>query len=354
MAATLVGQGGPLWSRALRLLEHDFHHLPGYAALDAGWVGGVAAAVVVEAAGAVLLAPFVLRSCAQVHPDLAEYRDAVSPYGYGGVLVGPGTVEPEIKCDLLRTMARVLADAGVIAAFTRLHPALDLCAGILGRQGVAVVEHEPILVVDLRQSHQDWLSGLSDGHRRGVRKLMRAGFASRVDACGDLDTLVRLYADTIESVGAGPYYRFDRAYFEELGRVLGDGAHVCTIVAPDGTPAAAGLFVHSGSTVHDHLGGSDREFRTMAPTKLLVHEIVRWARDHGCHHVNLGGGAGTLRGFKQGFANAAYPLRSARFVLDEGAYVQACRMACGEAWRRCDTRFFPEYRQSPSVGADRR
>jgi hypothetical protein len=350
MEATLVSPDSPLWLRALERLDHDFHHLPGYAALDARWLSGEPAAVVAVHDGATLLAPFVIRSCADVHPDLAQYQDAVSPYGYGGVLVGPEPVAPETKAALLAAMESVLRENAVIAAFMRLHPILDACAEALVASGVTVVSHDPTLAVDLSGSQEDWLQSLGSGHRQGVHKLLRAGFTTRVDEWDDYPALIQMYAETMQRIGAGEHYHFDGAYFDALRKALGNRAHLCTVLSPEGDPANVGLFIRVGDIIEGHLAGSDDTHRRHAPAKLMYAEVVRWGREHGCRHVHLGGGGGSLREFKAGFANASFALRSAWITLDPIAYDDACRLVCGDGWRQCTLRFFPEYRRCAGVG----
>ncbi|HKG55919.1 MAG TPA: hypothetical protein VKA85_01585, partial [Candidatus Limnocylindrales bacterium] len=92
MKAELVPSTSPRWSAILDSARHDFYHLPAYTALCADLEAGVASAAIVEAAGATMLVPLVIR------PIAGGGRDATSPYGFPGPLIA-GAAGPAFVAD---------------------------------------------------------------------------------------------------------------------------------------------------------------------------------------------------------------------------------------------------------------
>lgn len=344
---SIVQVSNPEWGLVADNLPHDFHHVPGYVALESAVLGGRAVAVVTSEGGAFLLAPLVRREW-QLTGSLSIARcDITSPGGYGGVLIDPPTTSPHLRRELVGALTAALARMEAVSVFLRLHPILDACADVLGRPWT-VVEHGHTLGVELDQSPDSWEASLRRSVRYDLRRLRSSGFLVRVDAWQYFSAFVRHYRGTMERLGVEETDRLSLRHLESLRKVLGSRLHLLTVLSPDGLPAASALFVHTGDIVEYYLSGSDDAFRTAAPTKLAIAHMVRWAYDCGCRLVHLGGGTASLRFFKSGFANTSFPFRTARLVLDEEAYEAACREVHGEEWVRDDTAFFPAYRAAPA------
>jgi UDP-perosamine 4-acetyltransferase len=154
---------------------------------------------------------------------------------------------------------------------------------------------------------------------------------------------------------ADDQYDFSDGYFADLRSSLGDKLHLCTVTAPDGRTASAGLFTACSGIVQYHLGGTGEEFLPLAPSKLMFDFMRRWGKEQGNRVLHLGGGVGakqdSLFEFKAGFSDLKADFFTYRMVLDEERYEELLRLfrARGGAPGGDCTRFFPAYRQGISA-----
>jgi len=115
------------------------------------------------------------------------------------------------------------------------------------------------------------------------------------------------------------------------------------------------MFVETCGIVQYHLSGTDERFATHAPTRLLHHFFIRWARERGDRWLHLGGGRGgandSLMQYKAGFSSGRTPFYTLRVVLDEQAYARsvAARDPSLDASDRSG--YFPLYRSDPVMAA---
>jgi hypothetical protein len=345
--AGLIQPGDRRWRDFLAEARHDFYHLPEYVDLCARQEGGAAAAFWAEAGGSGLLIPLVLRPVpGDLDPD-PGWRDALAPYGYPCPLVR-GPVDEARLAQLLGAFRAAGAAAGIVAAFLRLHPLLPLPEGPLRAQG-ELVEHGRTVYLDLRRPPADLDRDTRANHLADVRRLVRDGYQARLDAWELLDAFVAVYRETMRYRGADPYYFFDRAYFQDLRRSLGRHLHLCTVQAPGGDLAAAGLFTEVGDFMQFHLSGTAEAHRRAGPAKLMLIHMRDWARNRGLGCLHLGGGVGcredSLAFFKQGFSKLRGRFLTLRLVLDPAAYavLAARRGAAGPD--QPGAGFFPAYRR---------
>ena len=255
----LLDVDDPEWQAVLESVPHDFYHLPGYVALAAAEAGGRPCALAVRGGGASLLVPLIIR---EVGPGI---HDATSPYGYPGPLLADGG--PGAMGVALRHGFRHLAERGVVAAFLRLHPLLNIDQGSLpGR----LVGHGDTVSIELPASDDDLWRRLRKNHQRDISRAARLGYAARMDdAWEHFGTFQRLYRETMERRGATSSYFFSGEYFRALRAVLGDRMHLC-VVEGDGRVAAAGLFVETSSIVEYHLSGADEQQLHLQPLKTMI------------------------------------------------------------------------------------
>jgi hypothetical protein len=337
MKAELLDPDAARWHEAVRLLPHDFYHLPAYVRLAATHDGGDPRAAYVEEGAGRLLLPLSVRPAGPGH------LDGVSPHGYPGPLVcGP----PAFVRSAWAAVGERLRAEGLVALFVRLHPLLNPHppegAGV-------VVEHGETVSVDLRLPADELWRQTASGHRNEINRAVRAGHRAYVDERWQhLPAFGRLYRATMERRGAAPYYAFSDRYFEQLRDALGGRLHLC-VVDIGGAVAAAGLFAETDGTVQYHLSASDAAFAHERPTKLLVHFVRGWAQERGNTRLHLGGGVGgkpdSLFRFKAGFSDARHPFRTLRVVLDGAAYAELVRVHDAGLDPADLEGFFPLYRR---------
>lgn len=296
---------------------------------------GVTHTLRIEAEGAELLAPLIVREI----PG-AEERDAVSPYGYPGLTVkprtedGPGGARPSAANDVPRSLATVdprevdFSSTGLVSIFIR---------HTLGESPLAgASERNVVQLADLELPRK---SRASD--RNQINKNRRAGYEVRLVAGPDTTPEERAgflaaYEQTMRRTEAAEHYFFGAAYFDRILEF--PGAWLALAHAPGGEVAAGSIAVHGDGFLHYYLSGSADAQLHDSPMKNLVSALVDFAIEQGLP-LNLGGGltrGDRLEEFKRGFANREQAWRTSEIVCDTAAYG---RLSAG----RGDS-FFPAYR----------
>jgi len=281
--------------------------------------------------GTDLVAPLIVREI----PDTSGARDAVSPYGYPGLVPAErGRGNPDISRKSstapLDPGAVDFSGTGLVSVFLR--HTLDEPPPLLGTTERNVVQiADPALPPKSRPSD-----------RRQVRRNLEAGYETELvpgaestpaQRAGFLD----LYEQTMRRTGAAEHYFFGAAYFD---RVLeAERTWLALVTAPGGELAAASIAAVSDGFLHYYLSGSADSRLREAPMKNVVTRLVEHAGELGLP-LNLGGGirpGDALEEFKRGFANRRQAWRTSELVCDRDRYEQlsAGREAGG---------FFPAYR----------
>lgn len=299
----------------------------------------------IEGKGIELLAPLIVREI-----EGAGERDAVSPYGYPGLVDGEGS----------RGGAR-RSNSGEAPAGSPPTPlALDLSAIDFSATGLVSVfirhrlDETPISGTTARNVVQiadpDLPPKSRPSDRRQIRRNLEAGYELEL-VPGPATTPVQragflgAYEQTMRRTAAAPHYFFGAAYFDRILEAEGTWLALATApdgtlaAAPDGTLAAASLAAVSDGFLHYYLSGSADAHLHDSPMKNIVARLVEHSVELSLP-LNLGGGISrgdALEEFKRGFANRQEPWHSSEIVCDRTAYE---RLAAG----RTVTGFFPAYR----------
>lgn len=152
--------------------------------------------------------------------------------------------------------------------------------------------------------------------RAMVRKGIDRGLKS--DAGRDVDTLFRVYAESVRNLGTPV---FPRRYFRLLAEVFGDDMDV--VVIRDGEmPVAAVMNFYDRGEVLPYYGGGTPMARQVAGHDFMYWEVMRRAAARGCTGFDFGrskAGTGSFA-FKKNWGFTATPLQH-RFRLAQGASV---------------------------------
>jgi GNAT acetyltransferase-like protein len=291
----------------------------------------------IESDGIPLLAPLVVREI----PGSDQY-DAISPYGY------PGLIESDGRWGAARGSLPAVAPAGTPPPPPTLDPAaIDWTATnlvsvfirhALGPSPLAgATERNVVQIADPSLPPK---SRPSD--RRQVRRNLEAGFA--VDLvpgpeapAGQRAAFRIVYEQTMRRNGATGKYFFGAAYFDRI--LEADRTWLALATAPSGEVAAASIAAVSDGYLHYYLSGSADSQLADSPMKNVVSRLVEHSSELGLP-LNLGGGIApgdALEEFKRGFANRRLAWLTSELVCDRNAYAQlsACRKSSG---------YFPAYR----------
>jgi hypothetical protein len=272
----------------------------------------------IEAGGTELLAPLIVREI-----EGTGKRDAISPYGYPGLVESEGTpptLDPS-KVDFSAT--------GLVSVFLRHRLGSPPLAGATERIHVQLAD--PALPPKSRPSD-----------RRQVRKNLGAGYELSLVPGPDTTAAQRggfldVYEQTMRRTAAAAHYFFAAAYFERVFEA--ERTWLVLATAPGGDLAAASLAAVSDGLLHYYLSGSADAHLRDSPMKNVVASLIEHAAELRLP-LNLGGGLApgdALEEFKRGFANRTEPWHSSEIVCDRAAYerLSAGREAGG---------FFPAYR----------
>ena len=347
--AEFIETKDPRWIEMLADVRHDFYHLPEYLEFAAKHEGGIPTAFYAEDGDDRFLAPLLLRKIPAYLDAPRDWCDAATPYGYPAPIVSSTCGKIGFE-RFLASLKQQGLERGIISAFFRLHPLLVLPPGALTRHG-QVINHGKTVYLDLSLSTEEIWSQVRQNHKRGIKKLVQSGFQVRMDEGRHFHEFSAIYAMTMERLSASEFYCFDKDYFDDLRSALGERMKLCVVFSPTGEVASAGLFVVADGIMQYHLGATSNSYLGQAPSKLFYDFAWRWAKEHGCRFVFLGGGPGgedgSLMHFKTGFSQLQAEFFTYRMILDESKYAMLM-----QNWNRLyDNRiatnpgFFPAYRK---------
>jgi len=357
MIAEHISPDDPRWTQFLSKAPHDVYHLPEYVALEARYEEGEGnpIAFYAEDSQGSFLAPMITRPVPEfvkVVVGVTDWQDAISPYGYSPPLSTLSGASLDVR-PFLQAFCELAASQEIVAVLFRLHPLLGVPPELLAGYG-QLVQHGQTVSVDLTLPDEEQWRQTRENHRRGIKKLTRAGFSAEMDRWDLFDDFVTIYWETMSRLEADKRYLFEREYFDDLRTALGSGLHLCTIASPEGDVAGAGLFTVVDGIVQYHLGATSSEYLRDSPTKLMFDHVRRWAAEAGNRVLHLGGGVGgrtdSLFHFKAGFSPRRHDFYTFRMVLDESKYAELNRL-----WRDQhgepelepdeDDSYFPLYRR---------
>lgn len=279
---------------------------------------GVTHTLRIESEDGELLAPLVVRDI----PG-ADERDAISPYGYPGVVGGEGQGYPrrsksgEAPSGIPLTLdpaAINFAQTGLVSVFLRHALGPSPLAGATERNIVQIAD--PDLPPKSRPSD-----------RRQVRRNLEAGYRLELVPGAETSAEQRagfndVYEQTMRRAAAADHYFFGAAYFDCI--LEADRTWLVLAYDPDGALAAASLAAVSDGYLHYYLSGSADSHLREAPMKNVVTRLIEHSAELGLP-LNLGGGihAGdALEEFKRGFANRRQPWLTSELICDAEKYAQ--------------------------------
>jgi len=347
MIAEFIKPCDPRWTSVLAHARHDFYHLPEYVEFTAKHEGGIPSAFYAEAGDDRFLAPLLIRDIPAELGVGEGWYDITAPYGYPSPILIAPEGSPSLA-HFLEEFKHNCVEQGIVSAFFRFHPLLQLPVGELAKTGT-LVHHGQTVYIDLTLSAEDIWQQMRRGHRRNIKQLHHAGFKVTADDWSLFDQFIAMYRETMERRSASEFYLFSDSYFYDLRDALGDRLHLHTVISPEGEATAAGLCVVVDGIVQDHLGASCNKYLRFAASKLGTDYLWRWAKDAGHKVVHMGGGVGgnmdTLFEYKSGFSKSRADFYTYRMILDESKYAILVRHRMELSGFVQDNNFFPEYRK---------
>lgn len=299
------------WRKAIdRIGGYDFYQIPGFIFQEAELLKGQAIAFSYQSGGVEALIPLIERKVES--GNKGEWSDALSPYGYPGVLCS----DPAALNDVVHAYGHAAHARGIVSTFIRLHP-IHNSALVFEKKGLRQNFRGKTYSMDLSEDAETIRAVYASSHRRALKKLRKSGFQVVHNQWDLLPRWHEIYLETMTRLGAGDYYHFDFAYLERLRRDL--KLWLVMVLDGEGEAACGGLFVRTNDIVQYHLGGTAGDFVRVAPSKLMFDEVVGELAGKGeFRWLHLGGGLGArednLATFKKRVSTRSHWFRTLEMI----------------------------------------
>lgn len=351
-----------IWANLVsRSATPDVYFRPGYAAAYSD-DRTRALAVVITTSTRRFLIPLLLREVTVVQPSssVPDY-DAITPYGYGGVLpLERGEVTSRDASELVDKLAQWCKKGNVVSCMLRLHPLLaqhsGFSTGLAGHPGRSVRSVGPTVAIDLL-SWDDALcgpAGMNKG-RRSDLLYARRHLTVRLAPCHSsqsremLRQFRSIYDETMTRLNAKSFYFFPEEYFTFLQDAL-RGDMIVAVAYQRGQAVSAALFLADSQFGHYHLSGVTPEGKKHKAQTMVLVEAAQWMRKRGCCWLHLGGGralADSLYYFKRSFGTTEFNYSYITLITNRARYDELVRARGAQSEPGTSlSDFFPAYRGS--------
>ena len=354
MKITILDLENPLWKETLQKLRYDAYHLPEYVALEAKRNNNKPEALLISEDDKIFFVPYLLRSCNDVVAEQQEELfDAISPYGYPGILLSDTAREDATFAqNAFEKLQQTFQSRGICSAFLRLHPILsDNFPEVFPPN--SLTDNGQTVSIDLSLDTDKIWAQTRRGHQSTINKCKRLGLTARtVSFANYMEEFLAIYKETMDRLKAKDSYYFDREYFNDLLK-LGDRLHLVIVESGEQIVCASLFFEYCG-IVQAHLGGTKTEFLKQSPFNLLLHHARLWAKERGNKFLHIGGGVGgskdNLFTFKSGFSKQRHQFFTMRLIIDETKYDNLVQLKAQAhnipVTQLKESNFFPAYRAS--------
>lgn len=325
---------------------YDTYHLPTYHRLAEIRGEGDAIMLIYREGRHIIAFPMLLRNIPLTAALNVGYglKDTTSVYGYGGPIAN-GDVPDDVKDRFAQAVDDFYKNFHIVCAFSRLHP-------IIGNHRLLegygqLTEVGAVISIDLTTSPEEQYARYRRNHKKGIGHLRECGLICDEVGKDGLDDFMQIYYETMDRKEAEPYYYFDRQYFDYLLTEMSEVTHLF-LTRKDRTAVSCCIAFTCNGFVQGHLGGTLTSCLPLAPMKMTLDYIRRWANGKGYHTYNIGGGVGgkkdSLFMFKQGFSKQENPLYSWRHVVDKAVYDDLSREIISFTGKEPTGEYFPIYR----------
>jgi hypothetical protein len=355
MQANIITVDSPVFQDTLEDLTHDIYHLPGYILAEADRVGAQAAAISISDGSKQFLLPYLLRQCpAELCVSLSDgtLYDAVSPYGYPGILLSQNAqADSSFLGQSLKLLVSTFQSQRICSAFVRLHPILN--ADIHESLKDAGLNFGGTTIsINLTLPEQEQWHQIQSSRRNRINRCRRQGFCTTISPFlpEHISIFMDIYRDTMDRLNAQESYYFNESYYESLIS-LSPRIFIC-LVSHEDQPICGGIFTECCDILQYHLSGTKTEFLGLYPSNLMIDEMRLWSKARGNRIFHLGGGLGSrqdsLFEFKASFSKQRHPFCTLRLIADSENYQDLIQARAKQMninlEKLLDAAYFPAYR----------
>ncbi len=339
------------WLAALqRCCLHDWFHSPFFHALAEDRGEGEARLFVFDDGEYVIAIPLLLRSLSGIGAAGRNRKDASSVYGYVGPFASHPTIPKSVIEGFQASLRETLTRMNVISVFSRLHPLIPQ-SELLEGLGECVVSGQTVSI-DLTLPDEVQVRKFRSNHRRDLKRLGKLGWTCmRSEEPVHMDAFIEMYHQTMRRNKAEKSYFFRKDYFDALADGMGPNLHLFVCLHGE-RPISGELITTCHGIVQYYLSATLDEYRHLAPTKLLIDYVRKWASERGARVMHLGGGLGaredSLFRFKAGFSDRRHEFVTWQWICQPAVYKALCKEKeqsdfCN-GLRAVGEDFFPLYR----------
>lgn len=291
----------------------------------------------------ILMLPLLIRDI-----EHSEYRDAVSVYGYSGILsLNPGEIKKE---NFTKELNSFFKEHKIVSVFSRLHPFLENQEILLDGLGT-ITSPGKVVYIDLTDSIENQRAKFNRRLKTYLNKSRKACTVFEGDNDVHVRTFINLYHENMKRVDAEDSYFFDDDYFFQLlsSDQFDSKLFLCSNNDTQEIMGGA-IFIKKGNIVQYHLSGLAAEDFDVDPIKLIIDEMRIQSTKEGYEVLNLGGGRGSnddsLFRFKSGFSKDFKDFKVWKYIVDADAYKILVERKLGNNTSVDEIAYFPAYRAS--------
>ncbi len=267
------------------------------------------------------------------------FFDFATPYGYGGWILEGKT---ENSAQLFSEYENWCKNNNIVSEFVRFHPVVDNY--LLSTDFYDVIPLGNTVTLDISSPEVIW-ENITSKNRNVIRKAEKSGVEIKIGNSAELyEKFTEIYNKTMEHDSADEYYFFSKEFYDSIREDLPQNAQIF-YAEKDGEIIAASIMIYANGKLNYHLSGSLFEYRTFAPSNLLLYKAALWGYENGFKTFHLGGGVGSgedsLFKFKKSFyrKDKLTSFAIGKKVFLEEKYKELVKLR-GEVNRN----FFPKYR----------
>lgn len=277
---------------------------------------------------------------------LSGVYDAITPYGYGGVLFD-GNIDNEHLYKFYVEYSKKMSNESIVDNFVRYNPIAQNAT--IMKSIVNVIDLGKTVEIDLSSPDVIWQNIISK-NRNMIRKAEKNGIEIKHGKGIELFVNFRqMYNETMRRDKAETYYFFDDDFYLSIHNDLRNNYEMF-YATKDNKIVAMSIMLFANGHMHYHLSGSIFEYRSLAPSNLLLYKAALWGYEQGFSKFHLGGGVGSgednLYKFKAAFnrnSNCQYSIGKEIFDNKKYNELVMLRQENDKSFNP-NSSFFPLYR----------
>lgn len=272
--------------------------------------------------------------------------DSTTPYGYGGFLI-EGILTKDNRKALWKEYLDEMKKQNIVSNFVRYHPILENAK--IMESFTPVINLGKTVVMDLTSPDLIW-TNIHCKNRNMIRKAEKSGIIIKHGKGIELmNKFIEIYNATMKRDNADKYYYFEKPFYESICFDLENNYEIFYAEYEERIVAMS-IMIFANKRLNYHLSGSDYEYRTLAPSNLLLYSAAIWGYENGMKTFHLGGGIGSgednLYKFKisfNRFSNCQFSI--AKHIFDDDIYNKLVdnRILADNNFNT-NSHFFPLYR----------